>query len=73
MLAKTRPHLLTASLAALAVVLAAVAPLSLALRRAGADDARVVYPETRRDDVTDDLHGTKVADPYRWLEDETSP
>lgn len=29
-------------------------------------------PLTRRDDTIDDYHGTKVADPYRWLEDATS-
>lgn len=30
-------------------------------------------PETAKDTVTDDFFGTKVADPYRWLEDKTSP
>jgi prolyl oligopeptidase len=29
-------------------------------------------PITRRELVIDDYHGTKVADPYRWLEDDTS-
>src|SRR5215469_8235179 len=30
-------------------------------------------PTTRRELVLDDFHGTTVADPYRWLEDDKSP
>jgi len=36
------------------------------------DSSRLVYPEARRGDQVDDYHGTKVADPYRWLEDPDS-
>ncbi len=31
------------------------------------------FPETRRDDVVEVLHGMPIADPYRWLEDPESP
>ncbi|WP_081885994.1 prolyl oligopeptidase family serine peptidase [Haloferula sp. BvORR071] len=34
--------------------------------------AAIDYPQTRKVDVVDELHGTQVADPYRWLEDDNS-
>lgn len=35
--------------------------------------AKVKYPKTKQVDVVDEYFGVKVADPYRWLEDDKSP
>ena len=32
----------------------------------------VKYPQTRKGNVVDEYFGEKVADPYRWLENDTS-
>jgi prolyl oligopeptidase len=34
--------------------------------------SQIKYPETKRVKQVDDYFGTKVADPYRWLEDDNS-
>src|SRR5437773_7928913 len=35
-----------------------------------AQETKLKYPETKKGEVADDYHGTRVADPYRWLEDD---
>ena len=35
-------------------------------------EMQIRYPETRKTDQADDYYGPKVADPYRWLEDDNS-
>ena len=36
-------------------------------------ERKLSYPATKKGDVVEDYFGTKVADPYRWLEDNDSP
>jgi prolyl oligopeptidase len=55
---KSRTFVAAGAAAGLAALLAAQEPMS--------------YPVTKKIAHVDDYHGTKVADPYRWLEDETS-
>ncbi len=38
----------------------------------GAADAQIKYPVTKKINQVDDYFGTKVEDPYRWLEDDNS-
>ncbi len=38
-----------------------------------AQPSRRSYPRPRQGDVIEDYHGTKVADPYRWMEDLNAP
>ncbi len=37
-----------------------------------ADAPNLTYPKTRKEDVVDEYFGTKIADPYRWLEDDNA-
>src|SRR6185369_9245885 len=54
------------------ILAAAVLPSALLLGRAArAGDPRP--PDTRTTETTDALHGVAIADPYRWLEDQSAP
>src|ERR1700761_5626101 len=60
-------HPLVAGAVSLGLALAAGTGTSLTA------DAALAYPQTRKGPEVDDYHGTKIADPYRWLEDDNSP
>ncbi|HUO66480.1 MAG TPA: prolyl oligopeptidase family serine peptidase, partial [Gammaproteobacteria bacterium] len=54
-------------------VLNAATVLAAVLAIAPSSAQAPTYLSTRKTEHVDDYHGTKVADPYRWLEDDTSP
>ena len=47
--------------------------MALAITTALAAQSPLSYPPTRKAAVVEDFFGIKVADPYRWLEDDNSP
>jgi len=49
-----------------------VLTLALLLAPAQAASQGITYPPTAKVDQVDDYFGTRVADPYRWLEDDTA-
>lgn len=53
--------------------LAALSVLASVMPSAAETPAPLTYPEARRADTTDTLHGQTIPDPYRWLEDLDSP
>src|ERR1041384_1725991 len=50
-----------------------MAPTGSSATSSSTNDPKLVYPVARKVEQVDDYFGTKVYDPYRWLEDETSP
>ena len=60
MMLRKRLQPIAASLLALAIIFAPAMAQTA---------KKLVYPESKKVDQVDDYHGTRVADPYRWLED----
>jgi prolyl oligopeptidase len=55
-----------------AILFSLLLPLLTLFSAAQTSSSPLTYPQAKRGDQVDDYHGTKVADPYRWLEDTDS-
>jgi len=54
------------------IMIVGVAALILSASLPAQNGSPKMVPETRKSDTVHDYHGTKVADPYSWLEDDNS-
>jgi prolyl oligopeptidase len=67
-----RPATLAAALAAAFLSIGAAQAGAAPAAACAAGATPLSYPVAKKVDQTDDYHGTRVADPYRWLEDANS-